>query len=485
MVDLRRPINDLVTEVLSGKLTVRQLVQASLNKITENDVLNAVLEVNPQALDLADELDALIQGQGSKVKAKSLLGIPFIAKDMFLTQNTHTTAGSNILRPFRAPYQATAIEKLEAAGAIMVAKANQDAFGHGSSNENSDFGPSKNPWDNTRVPGGSSGGSAAAVAAGMCCFALGTDTGSSVRLPASFCGVVGLKPTYGLISRSGVVAMGSSFDVVGPLANTVRDTSLVLDVMAGKDPLDSTSIQRDDVSYVVNSGKPSIKGLKVGVIKEFMGSGVEQGVKTQINQAVERLRADGAEIQEISIPSNDLALACYYILVPAEVSSNLARYDGVKYGHSAKEAKTLAETYDLSRDQGFGSEAKRRIMIGTYVLSSGYYDAYYKKAQKVRTLLIQEFKRAFEKVDVLVGPNSPTVAFKLGQKAHDPLAMYLTDVMLVSVNLVGAPAISLPVGLSEGLPVGIQIIAPQRGEARLLEVASVVEAAVPKLEMPA
>ncbi len=484
MVDFKRPISDLVADVESGKLSARELVQASLDKIAAAEDLHAVLEINPEALAQADKLDRELKTQDSRLKTKRLLGVPFIAKDMFLTQNTHTTAGSNILKPFKAPYQATVIEKLEAEGAIMVAKANQDAFGHGSSNENSDFGPAKNPWDKSRVPGGSSGGSAAAVAAGMCSFALGTDTGSSIRLPASFCGIVGIKPTYGLVSRSGVVAMGSSFDVIGPLANSVEDAALILDVMAGKDLLDATTIARDKQAYNPVSKVPNLKGVKVGVIKEFMGDGVDGAVRVQIQQAIDRMRDAGAEITEASIPSNDLALACYYILVPAEISSNLARYDGIKYGHSASEAKTLAETYDLSRDQGFGDEAKRRIMIGTYVLSSGYYDAYYKKAQKVRTLLINEFNQAFEKFDVLVGPNSPTTAFKLGQKAQDPLAMYLTDVMLVSANLVGSPVISLPIGLANGLPVGIQLIGKQQNELKLLSIATAVEAAAPKLEVP-
>jgi aspartyl-tRNA(Asn)/glutamyl-tRNA(Gln) amidotransferase subunit A len=475
-VDLKRPIIDLVANIKSGQLTAVQLVQHALDQIERRKDLNAVLEVNPLALEQAKVIDR------ANRKGR-LAGIPFIAKDMFLTSNTHTTAGSNILKPFKAPYQATVIRRLEAEGAVMVAKANQDAFGHGSSNENSDFGPAKNPWDKTRVPGGSSGGSAAAVAAGLCSFALGTDTGSSVRLPASFCGVVGLKPTYGLVSRYGVIAMGSSFDVIGPLANGVSDAALVLDVMAGRDSLDSTTIERDSASYQT-AGALKVKGLKVGIIKEYLSEGVDQGVKDSILSAVRQLEAEGANIEEISLPSTDLGLACYYILVPAEVSSNLARYDGIKYGYSAAEAKNLDETYGWSRDQGFGAEAKRRILIGTYVLSSGYYDAYYKQAQKVRTLLIGEFKKAFEKFDVLIGSNAPTTAFPLGSKAQDPLAMYLTDVMLVAVNLVGSPAISLPVGLDNGLPVGIQIIGPQKGERKLLEVAAALESMVGHIGAP-
>lgn len=480
MVDITRPIEDLVADIHSGKVTAVELVQASLDKIKAAEDLHAVLEVNPEALKRAEAIDAQI---GAGKTDGRLLGIPFIAKDNFLTLNTHTTASSHILEPFKAPYQSTAIEKLEAEGAIMVAKANLDAFAHGSSTENSDFGATKNPWDKTKVPGGSSGGSTAAVAAGLSTFAVGTDTGGSIRLPASFCGVVGLKPTYGLVSRFGVLAMASSTDVIGPITRNVADTALVLDVMAGRDPLDATTIERDKSGYEVKDH--DVKGLKVGVIQEYFGEGLDDGVHREVKKTIAELKAAGAQVQEVSLPAVDLALACYYILMPAEVSSNLARYDGIKYGYSAKEAKTLAETYDLSRDQGFGDEAKRRIMIGTYVLSSGYYDAYYKRAQKVRTLLIEQFNKAFESHDILVGPTAPTTAFGLGQKTHDPLSMYLTDIMTVAVNLVGVPAISLPVGLSEGLPVGFQIIAPQHEERRLLAVAAEVEKAAPKIGAPA
>lgn len=484
-MNIKRSISELVTDVKTGKLTAVQLVQECLDRIEATKEFHAILEINPQALEQAAAVDAQIKTSDSPLVTSRLTGIPFIAKDNFLTSNTHTTAASNILKPFQAPYQATVIEKLEAEGAIMVAKANLDAFAHGSSTENSDFGPTKNPWDKTKVTGGSSGGSAAAVALGLASFALGTDTGGSIRLPAAFCGVVGLKPTYGLVSRYGVVAMGSSVDVIGPLANSVEDAALVLDVMAGQDGKDSTLIARDK-SYAVASHESRVASLKVGVIKEYMGAGVNSDVKASVEKAVAEMRAAGAEIHEVSLPSVDLALPCYYILVPAEVSSNLARYDGVKYGHRAGEAKTLAETYDLSRDQGFGVEAKRRIMIGTYVLSSGYYDAYYKQAQKVHTRLIAEFATAFEKFDLLVGPTAPMTAFPLGQKAKDPLAMYLTDIMTVAVNLVGAPAISIPCGLdSQGMPIGVQLIAPQKGEQVLLSVARELEGKLGKVEIPA
>lgn len=480
-VNITSPIGEIVAAVRSGKVTARELVQTSLDAIETHQDLHAVLETNPAALAQADAVDAQIKAGKTDER---LLGVPFIAKDNFLTLGTHTTAASNILKPFVAPYQATAVNKLESEGAIMVAKSNLDAFAHGSSTENSDFGPSKNPWDKTKVPGGSSGGSAAAVAAGLATFAIGTDTGGSIRQPASFCGVVGLKPTYGLVSRYGVVAMASSTDVIGPLTRTVADAALILDVMAGQDELDSTTIKREAASYEVNGHKSVVKGLHVGVVKEYLGEGLDLDVKQAVETEIAKLKSSGAEVEQISLPAVDLALACYYILMPAEVSSNLARYDGVKYGHSAIEAKTLAETYDLSRDQGFGAEAKRRIMIGTYVLSSGYYDAYYKKAQKVRTLLIEQFNQAFEKFDVLVGPTTPTTAFALGQKSHDPLTMYLSDVMTVAANLIGIPAISLPVGLSSGLPIGLQIMAAQRAEGKLLAVASSIESAATKLELP-
>ena len=464
MTDLRRPIAELVAEVQSGTLTAVELVTASLEAIEKSDGYHAILEVSEVALERAKQIDA-----GDK--SGRLAGIPFVAKDNFLTRGTHTTAASNILKPFAAPYQATAVEKLEAEGAIMVAKANLDAFAHGSSTENSDFGPTKNPVDPTRVPGGSSGGSAAAVKLGLACFALGTDTGGSIRQPAALSGVVGLKPTYGLVSRFGVIAMGSSVDVIGPLANRVTDASLVLDVMAGKDRFDATTIDRQK-SYAVEP--LPLKGKKIGLIKEYMGDGTDSAVKAAVTATVQQLTAAGATVEDISLPSVDLALACYYILIPAELSSNLARYDGIRFGHSSQQAKTLADTYLKSRDEGFGAEAKRRIMIGTYVLSSGYYEAYYKKAQKVRTLLVREFNTAFERYDYLLGPTAPTTAFELGEKNQDPLAMYMSDIDTVAVNMVGAPGISIPTP-TDGLPIGIQLIAPQGKDAELLGAAQAVE----------
>ena len=472
MIDLHRPIEELAAGVRAGEVTATELVEASLAAIEANESYHAILEVNEKALTSAHEVDALVKN-GDADKIGRLAGIPFIAKDNFLTHSTHTTAGSNILKPFKAPYQATAVEKLEAEGAIMVAKSNMDAFGHGSSTENSDFGPTKNPYDKTRVPGGSSGGSAAAVALGLACFAIGTDTGSSIRQPAAFCGVVGLKPTYGLVSRYGVIAMGSSVDVIGPLANRVEDAALVLDVLAGRDPRDATTIERDTASYAHPSA--SLKGKKVGLIKEYIGTGIDPKVKAAVLLAADKMKKAGAILEEVSLPSVDLALAAYYILIPAELSSNLARYDGIRFGHSSKQAKDLAEIYLLSRNEGFGVEAKRRIVMGTYVLSSGYYEAHYKQAQKVRTLLVREFEAAFTKFDLLIGPNAPTTAFKLGEKSHDPLAMYLSDVDTVAVNLVGNCAISIPAGKADGLPVGLQMIAPQRAERELLGAARATE----------
>jgi aspartyl-tRNA(Asn)/glutamyl-tRNA(Gln) amidotransferase subunit A len=399
--------------------------------------------------------------------------VPFIAKDNFLVFGAETTAASNILKGFHAPYQATAINKLEAEGAICVAKANLDAFAHGSSTENSDFFVTKNPHDKTRVPGGSSGGSAASAALQTVPFAIGSDTGGSIRQPASFCGAVGLKPTYGLVSRSGVVAMGSSLDCIGPLTSTVNDTALVLDVMSGKDEFDMTMIDRHSKDYTELD--VTLSGKKIGVIEEYMDENVDNGVKNQINNAAEKLKKAGAQIADVSLPSSSLGLPAYYIICPAEISSNLSRYDGQRYGYSYKDAKDLEESYMLSRDIGFGDEAKRRIMIGTYVLSSGYYDAYYKKAQVVRTKIIKETEDAFSKFDFLIGPTTPTTAFKIGDKIEDPISMYLSDLMTVSADLTGCPAISVPAGFSKNLPVGLQIIAPQKKDRELLGVAKAFE----------
>ena len=465
------PIAELAAKVQSGDLKAVDLVEQSLKAIAGNqDYQSIIATTEKRALQRASEIDGRIAKGG---KVGRLAGVPFIAKDNFLVFGADTTAASNILKGFEAPYQATAIEKLEAEGAICVAKANLDAFAHGASTENSDFFTTKNPHDKTRVPGGSSGGSAAAVALELAPFALGTDTGGSIRQPSSFCGVVGYKPTYGLVSRSGVVAMGSSLDVIGPLTRTVEDAALVLDAMAGRDSLDGTTIERDEVGYATLQG--SLKGQKIGVIKEYLSEGIAPDVKQLIETAVEKLKEAGATITELSLPSLPAALAVYYVLCPAEVSSNLGRYDGQRYGYSYDKAKDLDASYSGSRGRGFGKEAKRRIMIGTYVLSSGYYDAYYKQAQTVRTKLINEFGDAFKQVDFLFGPVAPTTAFKIGENSDNPLHMYLSDVMTVAANLAGVPAISLPAGLSQGLPVGLQLMAPQRADRQLLAMAKHAE----------
>jgi aspartyl-tRNA(Asn)/glutamyl-tRNA(Gln) amidotransferase subunit A len=466
-----KTISQIVEEVKSGNVSATKLVEASLKNIQDKKEYNAVISVTKsRAIKRAKEIDNLIKNNKPTGR---LAGIPFIAKDNFLTFGGETTAGSNILKGFNAPYQATAIEKLEAEGAICVAKANLDAFGHGASTENSDFFTTKNPHDKTRVPGGSSGGSAVAVVLGMVPFALGTDTGGSIRQPSSFSGAVGYKPTYGLVSRSGVIAMNSSTDTIGPITNNVEDTALLIDIMSGRDPLDSTTIERDHTPYTELDKELKVK--TVGVIKEYFGDGLDEGVKSQIETAIALLAKAGVKVKEVSIPSIDLALACYYIICPAEVSSNLSRYDGQRYGHSKKDAKDLDDSYKLSRSEGFGKEAKRRIMIGTYVLSSGYYDAYYKKAQMVRTKLIGEFAQVFKEVDFLLGPTAPTTAFRIGQNSDTPLQMYLSDIMTVAPSLVGIPAISVPIGNSNNLPVGLQLMAPQKEDRGLLSIARETE----------
>jgi aspartyl-tRNA(Asn)/glutamyl-tRNA(Gln) amidotransferase subunit A len=464
-------IAELAEKVQAGELSATELVEKSLGIIEQHGEYKAIIAtVKDRALDRARRIDENIRN-GKQVG--KLAGVPFIAKDNFLTFGSETTAASNILKTFDAPYQATAIEKLENEGAICVAKANMDAFGHGASTENSDFFTTLNPHDKTRVPGGSSGGSAVGVALKMAPFALGTDTGGSSRQPASFSGCIGYKPTYGLISRSGVIAMASSTDTIGVLTNTVEDLSVVVDVLAGQDPLDSTTVKRQD-SYLL--GSSSTKS-KIGIIKEYFSQGVQPDVAHQVMSAAEDLKKAGHEVVEISLPSLPLALAVYYIVVPAEISSNLARYDGQRFGHHVTNANNLDESYEQAREEGFGKEAKRRIMIGTYVLSSGYYDAYYKKAQTVRTKLIKEFEEAFKQVDFLLGPTAPTTAFKIGENASDPLQMYLADVMTVGPSVVGVPALSIPCGEVDGMPVGLQLIAPQGKDKELLELAHAYEEA--------
>jgi aspartyl-tRNA(Asn)/glutamyl-tRNA(Gln) amidotransferase subunit A len=468
-----QPISELSEDVNSGKVTAAQNVEKALKLIEDKAEFKAIIATTAErARERAKEIDGIVKRGKS---AGRLAGVPFIAKDNFLVFGAETTAASNILKGFNAPYQSTAIEKLEAEGAICVAKANLDAFAHGSSTENSDFDATLNPHDKTKVPGGSSGGSGAAVVLGLAPFALGSDTGGSIRLPASFTGCVGYKPTYGLVSRSGVIAMASSLDCVGPLANSVEDAALVLDVMAAKDPLDSTTIERDEKGYCVRSQNLDLRSQKIGIVKEYMGEGLEPEVKKQIEVAIEKLKDAGAEIKEVSLPSLPLALGVYYIVCPAEVSSNLSRYDGQRFGYSDITSTNITESYERSREKGFGKEAKRRIMTGTYVLSSGYYDAYYKKAQTVRTMLINEFNKAFDDVDFLIGPTAPSTAFKIGENVSDPLKMYLIDIMTVAANLVGIPSISVPCGLVNNMPVGLQIMAAQKQDRELLSFAKAFE----------
>ncbi len=461
-------IQGLVAAIKSGRSTARAEVEKAIAAAKEKESIHALLELlEDEALAQADDIDARIKN-GEDVGR--LTGVPYVAKDNFLTTVGHTTAAAKILENFESPLNATAIERLDAEGAILIGKANLDAFAHGGSTENSAFGPTKNVVDPERVAGGSSGGSAAIVAAGVVPFALGSDTGGSIRQPASFNGAVGYKPTYGMISRYGVVAMASSTDVVGPLARTVADVELLSEILAGPDGKDSTV--HDDYFVSQTTDKP----LKIGLIREFIGDGVDEQVVTSTKAFVDRLKSAGHTVEEVDLPMAKYSLAIYYIVVPAEVSSNLARYDGVRYGLRSATAKSLDDVYGQSRDQGFMPENKRRIMIGSYVLSSGYFDAYYLQAQKARTLLIQEFDKLFDEYDFLIGPTAPTPAFKLGENTADPIKMYLADAMTVPSSLAGLPALSLPNGVNDqGLPIGVQIIGRQKDDARLLSFAKTME----------
>lgn len=455
-------------KLLAKEITAVELVQACLKRIEEADSkIKACLTVcGEEALADAREADKKIAAG----ETGELLGIPFIAKDNILTKGIRTTAASKILENYIAPYDATVIKKLKETGAILIAKSNLDEFAHGASTENSAFGPTHNPWDTTRVPGGSSGGSAAAVSADMCLFALGTDTGGSIRCPASFCGVAGLKPSYGRCSRFGLIAMTSSTDVPGPITKTVEDAAIVLEVIAGHDKNDATTPDLPVGKYRT-SVKPGIKGLKIGLPAEyFEAGGVDVDVMKVIDKAKAKFEELGAELVDVSLPHTKHGIAVYYIITPSEVSSNLARFDGVKYGFTDKEAENLIGLYKKSRGQGFGPEAKRRIMLGTYALSAGYYDAYYLQAQKVRTVIKEEMEYVLKEVDCLLTPTQPHTAFKIGAKASDPLQMYLEDIFVAGASLAGLPAISIPAGLSQGLPVGIQLIAGQFGEQTLFDI---------------
>ncbi|KKQ76983.1 MAG: Glutamyl-tRNA(Gln) amidotransferase subunit A [Parcubacteria group bacterium GW2011_GWC1_38_6] len=445
-----------------------ELCNAYLEFIEKKDAeLHAFLNVNKgNVLDYAKKADSDI-AQGT---AFAITGIPCAIKDNILVSGIKCTAGSKILENYVAPYDATVVKRLKDAGAVIIGKTNLDEFAMGASTENSAFGSTKNPYDISRVPGGSSGGSAAAVAANMCCFALGSDTGGSVRQPAAFCGVVGLKPTYGSVSRYGLIAFASSLDQVGPIGKTIEDCKIIFDIIAGKDEKDSTSFPRPTVE-----NRFGIKGLRVGMPKEYFKEGLDPGIKAIFDKSVEKMEAAGAKIEEISLPHSEHAIACYYIINPSEASANLARYDGIKYGLSIDNGKNLEDIYLDTREEGFGKEVKRRIMLGTYALSAGYYDAYYLKAQKVRELIKKDFEKAFEKIDVILTPTTPTLPFKLGEKMDDPLAMYLSDVFTSPVNLAGLPAISLPAGNIDGLPVGLQIIGGLFQEEKILSIGAECE----------
>jgi len=459
----------------SGEISSLELTEAVLNRIEELEPkIDAYLSVlKKEAVEAAKKSD---QRRKSNKTLSKIDGIPLALKDLLCTKGIETTAASNILKGFVPCYDATVVKKLKDAGAVIVGKTNLDAFAHGSSTENSDFKTTKNPWDTTRVPGGSSGGSAAAVAADECLGAIGTDTGGSIRHPASMCGVVGLKPTYGRVSRYGVIAMASSLDVIGPIAKTTQDAALILEIIAGRDDLDATTLDVPVPRYSESLDNDLI-GKKIGIPKEYFTSGMDKDVEVVIREAIKKIKSLGCEIVEISLPHTDFGLSVYYILQPAEVSSNLSRYDGIRFGHSVLKKDqnlSLEDVYSKSREEGFGDEAKRRIMLGTYVLSAGYYDAYYKKAMQIRTLVKEDFKKAFENVDAILTPVSPTPAFKIGEKSDDPVQMYLSDIYTVPINPAGVPAISTPAGtvLRDGkeLPVGIQIIGPQLGEEIILNI---------------
>src|SRR5467141_3512879 len=447
----------------SGEATALSLTETALQAAEEhNSVLNAFLQIDrPGALSRASELDSTGTSKGP------LSGVPIAIKDNICVKGLQTSCASRILGDYHPPYDATAIEKLKAAGAVIIGKTNCDEFAMGSSNENSAFGPVRNPWDLSRVPGGSSGGSAAAVAAGIAPVALGSDTGGSVRQPASLCGVVGLKPTYGRNSRYGLVAFGSSLDQIGVFGRTVNDVASVLGVIAGRDPHDATTADMPVPDYSAELNL-DIKGMRLGGSRALLGEGLSADVRTAIEKSIEAYRDLGADIVDIDLPHAKYAIAVYYIIATAEASSNLARYDGVRYGFRAEEAPVLRDMYRKTRDEGFGPEVKRRVMLGTYVLSAGYYDAYYLKAQKVRTLLRQDFANAFAKCDAVLTPTAPTPAFLFGEKVDDPLAMYLNDIFTVTANLAGVPGISVPCGVSsDGLPIGLQLLGPNWSEALL------------------
>ena len=462
-----KTIAQLAQSLHKGEFSSEELTRAYLDRIEKFDTgVNAYVTVTAeQALAAAKAADARI----SAGNAGPLTGIPIAHKDIFCTDGVRTSCGSKMLDNFIAPYDATVVSRFKDAGVVMLGKTNMDEFAMGSSNETSYYGPVKNPWDLNAVPGGSSGGSAAAVAARLAVASTGTDTGGSIRQPAALCGITGLKPTYGLVSRYGMIAFASSLDQAGPMAQSAEDCAIMLGAMAGFDERDSTSVERPVPDYRAGLSN-SIAGLKIGLPKEYFGEGLHSDVARVVDAAIAEYKKLGAEIIEITLPNTGLAVPVYYVVAPAECSSNLSRFDGVRFGYRCEDPRDLMDLYKRSRGEGFGAEVKRRIMIGTYVLSAGYYDAYYLKAQKVRQLISDDFKRAFEQVDVIMGPTAPTVAFNLGEKS-DPVSMYLSDIYTIAVNLAGLPGMSIPAGFVGNRPVGLQLIGNYFDEARLLNVA--------------
>ncbi|MFH1362408.1 MAG: Asp-tRNA(Asn)/Glu-tRNA(Gln) amidotransferase subunit GatA [bacterium] len=469
----KKTAHELHSLLINKEISSQELTKSVISQIdkAEGKIQAYVTVTKEEALKQARAADERIK---KNENVTPLTGIPIAVKDNMCTKGTLTTCSSKILSNYLPPYDATIVTKLKQAGAVILGKTNMDEFAMGSSCENSGIHPTHNPWNTKTVPGGSSGGSAAAVAADECILATGSDTGGSIRQPASFCGVVGLKPTYGRVSRYGLVAFASSLDQIGPLSKDVTDTAIMMNAITGHDPKDSTSVDQPVPDYkkaLVND----VKGLKIGVIKELLGQGIDQEVKASVEAALKKLEELGAKIVEISMPSFEYAVSTYYLIAPAEASSNLARYDGVKFGQRSKDAKDLLSMYYQTRAEGFGQEVKRRIMIGTYALSAGYYDAYYLKALKVRTLIKQDFEKAFAKCDFLVSPTAPSVAFKIGEKTADPLAMYVSDIATIPVNLAGLPAISLPCGFSNSLPIGLQMIGQAFAEETILRAAFTFE----------
>ncbi|HSV33247.1 MAG TPA: Asp-tRNA(Asn)/Glu-tRNA(Gln) amidotransferase subunit GatA [Pyrinomonadaceae bacterium] len=476
---------EIRNEIIRRETSARAVVESALQAAEKlNGPLNAFLEVDRVgAVKRAEAIDTNLASEKT-LESAPLAGIPIAIKDNICVRGLQTSCGSRILGPYKPPYNATAIERLIASGSVIIGKTNCDEFAMGSSNENSAFGPVKNPWDTSRVPGGSSGGSAAAVAAGIVPIALGSDTGGSVRQPASLCGVIGVKPTYGRVSRYGLVAFGSSLDQIGIFARETSDAAVVLQVIAGRDRHDATTadVVVPDYSAQLNG---NANGLRLGVSRALLGEGLDDEVRDAVEKAIEAYRELGAKIVDIDLPHAKYAIAVYYIIATAEASSNLARYDGVRYGFRAEDAPALREMYRKTRDEGFGAEVKRRIMLGTYVLSAGYYDAYYLKAQQVRALIKQDFSRAFEKCDAIITPTSPTPAFAFGEKVDDPLAMYLNDVFTVTANLAGVPGISVPCGLSSNaLPIGLQLLGPHWSEALLFRLAHAYQTSHPLNAQP-